>query len=235
MSLPCRVGLVVSVSASRTVSREIASRPGNNKDHHNNGTNCLPAWHAMRLGRSLTVQPDCIKGRVVCGTVYGDMTLKRSPEINRKSRVSYPGPRLLSSATWSSLPLNHTINGVRANIFRHLFYAYIKGIYEFLLAFSNGTNCLPAWHAMRLGRSLTVQPDCLKGRVVGGTVYGDMTLKRSPEINRKSMVSYPGPGLLSSATWSSLPLNHTINGVRANIFRHLFYAYIKGIYEFLLA
>ena len=40
--------LVVSVSASRTVGREVASRPGHTKDHHQNGTNCLPAWHAMR-------------------------------------------------------------------------------------------------------------------------------------------------------------------------------------------
>ena len=22
-------------------------RPGHTKDHHKNGTNCLPAWHAM--------------------------------------------------------------------------------------------------------------------------------------------------------------------------------------------
>ena len=36
------------VSASRTVGREFASRPGHTKDHHRNGTNCLPAWHAMR-------------------------------------------------------------------------------------------------------------------------------------------------------------------------------------------
>ena len=41
-----------------------------------NGTNCLPAWHAMRWGRSLAVQPDCLKGRGVCGTVYGDMYFK---------------------------------------------------------------------------------------------------------------------------------------------------------------
>ena len=27
-------------------------------------------------GRSLAVQPDCLKGRVVCGTVYGEMHLK---------------------------------------------------------------------------------------------------------------------------------------------------------------
>ena len=40
---PCRVGSVGSVSASRTVCREFASRPGHTKDHHKNGTNCLPA------------------------------------------------------------------------------------------------------------------------------------------------------------------------------------------------
>ena len=41
--VPCRVGSVSSVSASRTVGREFASRPGHTKDHHKNGTNCLPA------------------------------------------------------------------------------------------------------------------------------------------------------------------------------------------------
>ena len=41
--LPCRVGSVGSVSASRTVGREFASRPGHTKDHRKNGTNCLPA------------------------------------------------------------------------------------------------------------------------------------------------------------------------------------------------
>ena len=45
---PCRVGLVVSLSASHTVDHEFASRPGHTKDHHKNGTSCLPAWHAMR-------------------------------------------------------------------------------------------------------------------------------------------------------------------------------------------
>ena len=46
--LPCRVGSVGSVSASRTVGREFASRPGHTKDHHKNGTNCPPAWACMR-------------------------------------------------------------------------------------------------------------------------------------------------------------------------------------------
>ena len=37
-------------------------------------------------------------------------------------------------------------------------------------------------------------------------------LKRSPGIIRKSRVSYPGPGFLSSATWPSLPNKH-YNGI----------------------
>ena len=37
-------------------------------------------------------------------------------------------------------------------------------------------------------------------------------LKRSPGIIRKSRVSYPGPGFLSSATWPSLPKKH-YNGI----------------------
>ena len=32
--MSCRVGSVGSVSASRTVGREFASRPGHTKDHH---------------------------------------------------------------------------------------------------------------------------------------------------------------------------------------------------------
>ena len=45
---PCWVGLVVSVSVSHPVGREFTSWPGHTKDHHKNGTNCLPAWHEMR-------------------------------------------------------------------------------------------------------------------------------------------------------------------------------------------
>ena len=41
--IPCRVGSVGSVSASRMVGRKFASRPGHTKDHHKNGTNCLSA------------------------------------------------------------------------------------------------------------------------------------------------------------------------------------------------
>ena len=40
-------------------------------------------------------------------------------------------------------------------------------------------------------------------------------LKRSPRINRKNRVSYPGPGFLSSAIWPSLPKKHH-NGLIIN-------------------
>ena len=50
-------------------------------------------------------------------------------------------------------------------------------------------------------------------------------LKRSPGIIRKSRVSYPGPGFLSSATWPSLPKKH-YNGLnqtkRKSLFPDLF-------------
>ena len=40
-------------------------------------------------------------------------------------------------------------------------------------------------------------------------------LKRSPGIIRKSRVSYPGPGFLSSATWPMLPKKY-YNGLNQN-------------------
>ena len=40
-------------------------------------------------------------------------------------------------------------------------------------------------------------------------------LKRSPGIIRKSRVSFPGPGFVSSATWPSLPKKH-YNGLNQN-------------------
>ena len=55
-----------------------------------------------------------VTGLVPCpefaGSVWNCLwgnALKRSPGIIRKSRVSYPGPGFLSSATWPSLPKKH--------------------------------------------------------------------------------------------------------------------------------
>ena len=42
---------MVSVSASQTVGHVFASLPGQFKDHHKIGTNCLPTWHeCVRVG-----------------------------------------------------------------------------------------------------------------------------------------------------------------------------------------
>ena len=46
------------------------------------------------------------KPGIVWNCLWGH-ALKRSPGIIRKSRVSYPGPEYLSSATWPSLPKKH--------------------------------------------------------------------------------------------------------------------------------
>ena len=47
---PCQVGLVVSMSASHTVGREFASRPGHTKNHHKNGTPaCLHDTQCVRV------------------------------------------------------------------------------------------------------------------------------------------------------------------------------------------
>ena len=43
--MPLKVGLVVSMSASQTVGQTVPGG-GHTKDHHKNGTNCLPAWQA---------------------------------------------------------------------------------------------------------------------------------------------------------------------------------------------
>ena len=59
--------------------------------------------------------------------------LKRSPGIIRKSRVSYPGPGFLSSATWPSLPKKHynELNRTKPN--RNSQYLNIDGFYPLCL------------------------------------------------------------------------------------------------------
>ena len=39
---------MISVSASHMVVHRLAPRPVHTKDHHKNGTDCLPAYQAMR-------------------------------------------------------------------------------------------------------------------------------------------------------------------------------------------
>ena len=67
--------------------------------------NTITLW----VCKPLTVQPDCLKGRVVCGTIYEDMHLKEL--LGSIARVGtwvlYPGLGFLSSATWHLLPNKH--------------------------------------------------------------------------------------------------------------------------------
>ena len=77
------------MSASHTVGRGFASRPGHTKDHHKMvQTASLHCTHVFNR----VVQPDCLKGRVVCGTVYGDMHLKDL--LGSITRVGYCNPVL---------------------------------------------------------------------------------------------------------------------------------------------
>ena len=105
--LPCRVGSVGSVSASRTVGREFASRPGHTKDHHKKWYKLPPCIGMHALGLEFGSAAQLSKGPgSVWNCLWGNV-LKRSPGIIRKSRVSYPVPGFLSSATWPSLPKKH--------------------------------------------------------------------------------------------------------------------------------
>ena len=61
--------------------------------------------HALGLEFGSAAQLSKRRGSV-WNCLWGN-ALKRSPGINRKSRVSYPGPGFLLSATWSSLPKKH--------------------------------------------------------------------------------------------------------------------------------
>ena len=61
--------------------------------------------HALGLKFGSAAQQSKRTGSV-WNCLWGNV-LKRSPGIIRKSRVSYPGPGFLSSATWPSLPKKH--------------------------------------------------------------------------------------------------------------------------------
>ena len=77
-------------------------------------TTSLHGTQCVRVG-VWQCSPTVLKGRVVCGTVLWGNALKRSPGIIRKSRVSYPGPGFISSATRPLLPIKH-YNGLNQTI-----------------------------------------------------------------------------------------------------------------------
>ena len=74
MTKPCRVRLVVSVSASHTVG--MSSSPGQVIPKTIIKMVQTASLHCISMIKVGVWQPECLKGRVVCGTVYGDMHLK---------------------------------------------------------------------------------------------------------------------------------------------------------------
>ena len=116
--LPCRVGSVGSVSASRTVGREFASRPVIPKTIIKMvQTVCCMARSALGLEFGSAAQLSKRPGSV--WNCLWRHAHKRSPGIKRKSRVSCPGPGYLSSAIWPSLPKKHYngLNQTKPNLF----------------------------------------------------------------------------------------------------------------------
>ena len=73
-------------------------------------TASLYGMHALGLEFGSAAQLSKRPGSV-WNCLWGN-ALKRSPGIIRKSRVSYPVPGFLSSATWPSLPKKH-YNGLK--------------------------------------------------------------------------------------------------------------------------
>ena len=102
--VPHRVGLLPSLSPSHVVIR--GNRPGQTKDRQKMvQTASLHYTHA--LGFDSAAQRSKRPGSV-WNCLWG---LKRSPGINYKSMVLYPGSGFLSSATWHPMPKKHN-NGL---------------------------------------------------------------------------------------------------------------------------
>ena len=87
---------VNGVSASHMVGSRFTPRSDHTKDHHKNGTTCM-ARNALGLEFGSAARLSKRPGSV-WNCLWGH-ALKRSPGINSKSRVSYPGPGFLSSPT----------------------------------------------------------------------------------------------------------------------------------------
>ena len=86
--------------------------------------------HALELEFGSAAQLSKRPGSV-WNCLWGN-ALKRSPGIIRKSRVLYPGPGFLSSATWPPLPKKHYngLNQTKPNVIcnRSLFYPDIESV-----------------------------------------------------------------------------------------------------------
>ena len=86
-------------------------------------TASLHGTHALGLEFGSAAQLSKRPGSV-SNCLWGH-ALKRSPGIIRKSRVSYPGPGFISSATWPSLPKKH-YNGLNQTMILVVYFFHVK-------------------------------------------------------------------------------------------------------------
>ena len=100
--------------------------------------------------------------------------LKRSPGIIRKSRVLYPGPGFLSSATWPSLPKKH-YNGLNQTKPNHRHHTLLKPL-----------SCIHLTHRVI---SYTV---CVSEHLLEGTAPTSRpcVIKRSPSVKNAVDIFY---------------------------------------------
>ena len=90
--------------------------------------------------------------------------LKRSPGIIRKSRVSYPVPGFLSSATWPSLPKKH-YNGLNQ--------------LNQIECTSPLSTCLTIYVPFYLFCEAYLEPDLLKATLVNGRMWALSTCQNN--------------------------------------------------------
>ena len=88
--------------------------------------------------------------------------MKRSPGINRKSRVLYPGPEFLSSATWPLMPKKHYIY-------------WINHLYRLI---GMGMHRLPAVSTFVIKDRLII-PNCVYEQLNNLNLFSELLLEKS--------------------------------------------------------
>ena len=132
------------------------SRSGHTKDHHKNSTNCLPVWHAIRYSMSLRVPPNCLEGRVVCGTVYGDMHLKDL--LGSFVRVGYRIPVPDLYLVLHGLRCQKSTNGLNKKSKKRKRFLIKVFLYSFLQVVIN-SNALPAFKNLLRHHKISIQKE----------------------------------------------------------------------------
>ena len=151
----------------------------------------FPDFHLVLYGlccRKSTIMDltNCLKGRVVCGTVYGEMHLKDL--LGSFVRVGYciPFPDfylVLHGLCCRNSTIMDLTNCLKGRVVCGTVYGEMH-LKDLLGSFARVGYCIPfpdfylVLHGLCCRNSTIMDlTNCLKGRVVCGTVYGEMHLK----------------------------------------------------------